>query len=207
VVHAFSNGGGIILGKFADIVRKEDVGVNLIGVIGDSCPGKLSMSRGYHAAAVNILAPLRQSLGGANSVTFRFLKALVAWLPTFISAYWLLRELSRPRRQLSKVRLAAGLLAYILVQSGGPRSDLYFQQIASIPSPVLLLYSDSDDLVRSHSVERLARCRARAGLETKKRNFMTSSHVQHYRKFPKEYVFQITSFLGSLVQERRKVVK
>ncbi|EFJ46008.1 hypothetical protein VOLCADRAFT_93804 [Volvox carteri f. nagariensis] len=67
--------------------------------------------------------------------------------------------------------------------------------------PQLYLYSDADPLVSSSDVERYMGVQEGRGVEVSGYKWPDSGHVEHFRRHPHEYAYQISTFLARSLRD------
>ncbi|KAI1297724.1 hypothetical protein HDE_04501 [Halotydeus destructor] len=65
-------------------------------------------------------------------------------------------------------------------------------------APALMMYSNRDKIGNPQGNERLGSSWEKRGINVTYKNFDKSAHVQHFIKYPKEYLAQIDNFLSKL---------
>ncbi|GIL52524.1 hypothetical protein Vafri_8369 [Volvox africanus] len=67
--------------------------------------------------------------------------------------------------------------------------------------PQLYLYSDADPLVPASDVERYMGVQEGRGVEVSGYKWPDSGHVEHFRRYPQEYAYQISAFLARALRD------
>ena len=96
-----------------------------------------------------------------------------------------------------------GLLLPLLVKIN-PLLQRFFHDLAKIPlgCPQLFLYSKADHLALPEDIEEHIADRRVLGIQVFSKCWDNSSHVQHYIKFPEEYVKLLEDFVTTCYKEQ-----
>ncbi|KNE62957.1 hypothetical protein AMAG_08131 [Allomyces macrogynus ATCC 38327] len=176
VFHIFSNGGVNTLAILLNLVQHRHMRLtNVRALLLDSCPTPISKMAAWGGAGVytDMLLPTKY--------TPRALRAVVQGITFGVM-------------HLSHA-ITVGLFGCT------PRIDANFETLVAHPAlrsvPRLLLYSQDDELVSAESVRLAAQKMREAGYAevVEEHDFGDSAHVQHYRKYPAEYVRVVGEFL------------
>ncbi|KAK3253534.1 hypothetical protein CYMTET_37219 [Cymbomonas tetramitiformis] len=173
VCHVFSNGGGML---WAEICRQMSLqnqsSFRFAGLIFDSCPGEL----------VNIKNMWNFFYESQRSEAVRAIFYLLT--PLFAFLFFVFYAFTGQFMQRYNFDAA------------------YFDNWLKYPflkqTPALFLYSKDDILIPSTTVEDMIRRQRLAGVATTVKSWKHSTHVQHLRRHPKEYIEEVTHFLNSL---------
>nr|CAB3267107.1 transmembrane protein 53 [Phallusia mammillata] len=165
LLHVFSNAGYLHYGVLTKILKEHQR--NIIGSVFDSCPGGVDI----HLAARAFLESLRS----------------IVPIPK-----WFLSPVTK------LVVIVFNLILWFYALSGNKDKNENLEQVFSVSAshawPQLYLYSDCDALILASSVSAVME-QAKGVAVVRSHNFLTSAHVQHYRKFPDRYEQECVDFL------------
>ncbi|KAJ3370580.1 Transmembrane protein 53 [Allomyces arbusculus] len=176
VFHIFSNGGVNTLAILLDLVRHQHMRLtNVCALLLDSCPTPISSMAAWGGAGVytDMLLPPKY--------TPRLVRTVVQGI------------------MYGAMHLSHAITVGIFKCT--PRLDANFETLVAHPAlrsvPRLLLFSQGDTLVSAESVRLAAQKMREAGYAemVEEHDFGDSLHVQHYRKYPAEYVRVVGEFL------------
>ncbi|CAJ0935567.1 unnamed protein product, partial [Mesorhabditis belari] len=167
------------------LIRREefpDLFNRTIGIVFDSCPIYADSWDGYSQV-------LDFQIGDhfGNSLFGLFSKKLAIWLMVQKQGY-----------NYYEMKFKNVMLGYELKDM----MHYYFlREHPNIPMKQLYLYSDADVICDSRQIQQFHETHLRQGKDVTFKNFIDSKHVEHHRKYPKEYTKILDDFLTSLLKK------
>ncbi|GFR49268.1 hypothetical protein Agub_g11248 [Astrephomene gubernaculifera] len=182
VYHIFSTGGFIHAGtmwrwmdEVEDVAQRRDLLEEVRAIIFDSAPASVNpdmASRAIVSALTHTPAEeLRQDMPGWQG-------ALLGGTRGFLQGYLRSRGVQLRTEEVY---------------------DAWYNLAPTCPQ--LYLYSDADPLVPAGDVERYMGVQEGRGVEVSGHKWGDSGHVEHYRRYPHEYAYQISAFLARALKD------
>ncbi|KAG2501753.1 hypothetical protein HYH03_000253 [Edaphochlamys debaryana] len=182
VYHIFSTGGFIHAGtmwrwmdEVEDVAQRRDLLEEVRGIILDSAPASVNAEMASKAIVSAVTGtPAEELEHGMPGLQGALLSGTRAFLERYL--------------QSKGVQLRT--------------EEVYDAWYNLAPScPQLYLYSDGDPLVPASDVERYMQVQEGRGVEVSSYKWPDSGHVEHYRRYPHEYAYQISAFLAKALKD------
>mmetsp|Transcript_11437 Transcript_11437/g.13111 ORF Transcript_11437/g.13111 Transcript_11437/m.13111 type:complete len:257 (+) Transcript_11437:101-871(+) len=180
VFHSFSNNGGIMFLACHNLLGTNKYNAEYVGSIFDSCPGSIHPGLVY-STMVEAYPEHPQ-------------KGLIQFFGISILSLFVLQTLKKKMLLQALIVLASYKAGTFLL------TLLYHKAMSMVKSqaPQLYLYSEEDNLVSHHAVNKVAANASERGILVSKEKFEGSKHVAHFRMHPKQYEEAIRKFVESL---------
>ncbi|GIL79695.1 hypothetical protein Vretimale_12269 [Volvox reticuliferus] len=182
IYHVFSTGGFIHAGtmwrwmdEVEDVAQRRDLLEEVRGIILDSAP-----------AAVNAEMSARAIVSAVTNTPAEELSyGMPGWQGALLNGT---RSFMESYLQSKGVKLRT--------------EEVYdaWYNLAPV-CPQLYLYSDADPLVPASDVERYMAVQEGRGVEVSGYKWPASGHVEHFRRYPQEYAYQISAFLARALRD------